>query len=207
MKFCSFFCTLLISISIQASPTIELKSVELSKAFAKVQTQKKISPIAIAEAFQFLDQNHVKHKLKTDYMAVIDFTLNSLMKRLALINLKTGEVEYYKVSHGKGSDKNHDRIMDLASDAVGSNATPLGFHRMGETYNGQHGLSLKMHGLEDRNKNSLKRYIVMHGAKYVSWKNPGRSLGCPAVEYKYSKEIIEKLKNGSLIYHYWNKTK
>lgn len=73
---------------------------------------------------------------------------------------------------------------------------------MTKTYYGQHGLSLKMEGLEKHNKNSMKRAIVLHGAKYVSWKHTGRSFGCPSVEKKYTKKIIEQLKGGALFYHF-----
>ena len=120
-----------------------------------------------------------------------------------MINLKEGTAEFYKVAHGQGSDPNHDLKFDKFSGKPGSYATPAGFHRMDRTYYGKHGLSRKMRGLEEQNKSSMKRAIVLHGAKYVSWKHTGRSQGCPSVENKYSKKIINQLKDGALFYHHF----
>ena len=53
----------------------------------------------------------------------------------------------------------------------------------------------------------------MHGASYVSEGMIkikgylGRSWGCPAVPEKYSKPIIDKIKNGSCIFIYANNSK
>ena len=180
------------------------KSPLLKKAYSQaIDNISPLSPIAVKEAFQFYEQKRAKDKLRDDYLAVVDFSLKSTTKRLALIDLKNGNIEFFKVSHGKGSDLNHDTVADKLSSKESSNATPPGFHKMGVTYRGQHGLSLRMHGLEDRNKTSFKRLIVLHGAKYVSWKHTGRSKGCPAVENKHTKYIIDKLKNGGLFYHYF----
>ena len=77
-----------------------------------------------------------------------------------------------------------------------------------------HGYSLKLEGLEKGiNDNALERSIVMHGASYVSEGMIkikgylGRSWGCPAVPEKYSKPIIDKIKNGSCMFIYANNSK
>ncbi len=164
----------------------------------------KVSPIALTAALQFHKRNQAIMGLSENFLAIADFSKTSDKKRLAIVNLKKQTIEFYKVAHGKGSDPNHDTRLDHFSSRVGSNATPYGFHKMTKTYFGKHGLSLKMQGLEKANSSSMKRAIVLHGAAYVSWKKTGRSLGCPAVEKKYAKKIIEQLKDGALFYHYGN---
>ncbi|MCJ8276929.1 MAG: murein L,D-transpeptidase catalytic domain family protein [Bdellovibrionales bacterium] len=199
-----FLVTFILLTASHAFASWQPQSKELKKAYNKAK--KNIVAVhseALENAFRFYESNKTKEKLRSDYLGIADFTLKSNMKRLAMVNLKDGSVDFFKVSHGKGSDRNHDLVMDSASSLQGSHSTPLGFHKMGDTYYGKHGLSVKMHGLEKQNKSSLKRLIVLHGAKYVSNKHTGRSLGCPAVEDKYTKDIIKKLKGGGLFYHYW----
>lgn len=49
------------------------------------------------------------------------------------------------------------------------------------------------------------RAIVIHGADYVSQEvissseRIGRSWGCPAVEVRFAREVIDALKEGSLL--------
>ena len=60
------------------------------------------------------------------------------------------------------------------------------------------------------NDNARLRGIIIHGANYVDERLAngngviGRSWGCPAVSKKLSKEIINLLKGGSLLYIYAN---
>lgn len=167
-----------------------------------MRSEKNLNQEALDHSLQFLTKNHLKKKLTPYYIAIADFSQTSNKKRLAIINTNSRKVEYYKVSHGKGSDKNHDLKLDKFSSKPGSYATPKGFHKMTTTYYGKHGLSLRMEGLEDHNKNSRSRAIVLHGADYVSWAHTGRSQGCPAVEKKHLKKIVERLKGGALFYFY-----
>jgi len=161
-----------------------------------------LSEHALKKALDFYFKNKKKLGLSDRYMAIADFSKSSKNKRLAIINLEDKTTDFYKVSHGKGSDPNHDLIMDEFLNRPGSYGTPAGFHKMTTTYLGQHGLSLKMQGLEESNKNSEARAIVLHGADYVSWEHTGRSQGCPAVEKKWTSLIIDQLKGGSLFYFY-----
>ena len=49
-----------------------------------------------------------------------------------------------------------------------SNCSSLGIYKCAETYDGKHGKSLKLDGLQGTNSNARDRYVVMHGADYVS---------------------------------------
>lgn len=141
------------------------------------------------------------------YLTVIDFTKPSYVKRMHVFNLETGEVERHLVAHGKNSGYIY--ATDLSNE-IGSNKSSRGFFLTGDEYQGDHGLSLRLHGLEKGiNDHAFRRDIVMHGADWVSYGavflnggRLGRSWGCPAVPTSEVDEIIGKLKNGSLLYIY-----
>lgn len=135
-------------------------------------------------------------------LTVIDYSLHSSKKRFFLINTSTGEVWATYTAHGKGSDANHDGYADRFSNTSGSNATSLGPYVTDYTYQGEHGYSLNLKGLSSTNSNAYSRRIVIHGADYVvdEARRQGRSQGCPALAMKYSKKVINFVKDGSLLY-------
>jgi len=147
---------------------------------------------------------------KKDYIAIIDYRKDSTEKRLFLLDLKNKKVDKnLLVSHGR---KTGVKDAEEFSNIEGSNQTSLGFYLTEETYVGQNGYSLRLEGLDGiHNSEAKRRYIVLHGAWYVSEEHVkkygrlGRSLGCPAVENSVAKEVIDKLKNGNLILHYAEK--
>jgi hypothetical protein len=162
----------------------------------------KVADIPLARALAYLDRHERNFKNKT-YMAVVDFTLNSLKARFFLVNIRTGAVEAYGVAHGKGSDPRHSNNSRQFSNRFGSNATSIGFYRTGETYWGSHGWSLRLDGLSATNSNARARALVIHTANYVDVKAaPGRSNGCFALSSRATERVIKKLGNGALIYAY-----
>ncbi len=135
------------------------------------------------------------------YVTVIDFSQHSSKKRFYLFNLAKGTVERHLTSHGKQSDPDHDGYATSFSNTVNSNKSSLGFYLTLATYTGSHGHSMRLRGLESTNSNAERRAIVMHPANYVSEASSyaGRSLGCPALDPKFSRGVIDKIKNGSLL--------
>jgi hypothetical protein len=136
------------------------------------------------------------------YMAVIDYTKPSSKPRLYIVNLKTGEVESHIAAHGKGSDPENSGWAKHFSNALGSDASSVGFFRTAEVYHGKHGNSLRLDGLSSTNSNARSRMVVIHAAKYVSEKqqHAGRSWGCPALDPKTHPQVMAKLKSGALVY-------
>jgi hypothetical protein len=140
-------------------------------------------------------------------ISIIDFSLPSSEKRLFVIDMKNYKllVNTY-VAHGRNSGK---EFASSFSNQPSSFKSSLGFYVTGNTYNGDNGYSLKLEGLEKGiNDNADRRAIVMHGADYVnesflqSQGYMGRSLGCPAVSKKESKNVINLIKDKTCLFIY-----
>ena len=133
--------------------------------------------------------------------------MSSNTKRLWIIDLSTNTVLYNSlVAHGRNTGNEFATAFSNASESYKSS---LGFYATGEVYQGKHGLSLRLDGLEQGvNDNARARAVVMHGADYVAEsfiKNNsrlGRSLGCPAIPMNMTKEIINTIKDKSCLYIY-----
>lgn len=139
-------------------------------------------------------------------VAIVDFARPSAERRLFLLTLATGRVETYLVSHGQGSDRDHDGLAEYFSDATGSHASSLGAYRGALRYQGSHGLSLALDGLDPGNRSARSRAIVMHSQWYVSDRMAsergklGRSWGCFAVDRGVIARLVDTLEDGGFIY-------
>lgn len=141
----------------------------------------------------------------TRYLTIIDYSKPSNVKRMYLIDMKTGRVEKLLVSHGKNSGWAYATAFSNRSESLKSSR---GFFITGRKYSGKHGTALQLYGLEKGvNDNALRRGIVMHGADYVSARSVkmnggrlGRSLGCPAIPIQVAESVINRIKGGSLVY-------
>jgi hypothetical protein len=149
-------------------------------------------------------------KLSTkNLLSIIDFTKSSTKKRFYTIDLDSHQLKYFTyVSHGKNTGE--DKATSF-SNILHSNQSSIGFYVTAETYIGTKGYSLKLDGVEDAyNSNLRERAVVMHQAEYVSeyWINRygrlGRSQGCPALPKEISKEIIETIKDQTVIFAYYD---
>lgn len=145
---------------------------------------------------------------KFRYLAVVDFSKPSTERRFYLIDLiDTSIVCTDYVCHGKHSGEN---FTTSFSNEVESNKSSLGFYMLSETYIGQHGLSIRMDGMDNGyNDNARRRAIVMHTADYADSKvfnelgRLGRSLGCPALPASTFTKIATQITNNALIFHYY----
>jgi len=147
-------------------------------------------------------------KLNNDnILSIVDFSLPSNQKRLFVIDMENLKLLFNTyVAHGRNSGK---EFAEQFSNVPESNMSSLGFYITKKAYKGEHGLSLKLEGEEKGiNDNAESRAIVIHCADYVSEKTIkalgyiGRSLGCPALPRKYTKPIIETIKDGSCLFVY-----
>ena len=140
-------------------------------------------------------------------LTIIDFSIPSSEKRMWIIDMEDGLILHHgHVSHGRNSG---DLLAKNFSNTNSSYMSSLGFYLTAETYQGKHGYSLRLDGLEKGfNDNARDRAIVIHGADYVredfirQTGRLGRSLGCPALPNEIAGEIIDLIKERSLLFIY-----
>ncbi len=140
-------------------------------------------------------------------ISIVDFSLPSTEKRLFVIDLTQYKILFNTlVAHGRNSGK---EMAFAFSNQQSSYKSSPGFYTTADTYMGKNGYSLRLEGLEPGiNDKALERGIVIHGADYVnqSLANEqgyiGRSQGCPAVPAKEATHIINRIKNGTLLFIY-----
>ena len=138
-------------------------------------------------------------------ISIADLSKSSCKKRLYILDLKNYKILFNTyVAHGMNSGQEYARQF---SNLPESNKSSLGFYETADTYNGKHGYSLHLIGMERGiNDNAYKRDIVMHAADYVNENfihakgYIGRSQGCPALPEKQHKQIIDKIKNGTCLF-------
>jgi hypothetical protein len=144
---------------------------------------------------------------KDAYLVICDFSQSSNNKRLYLIDMINNEVVLNTyVAHGR---KSGGEYATRFSNKLQSLQSSLGFYVTEKTYYGEHGLSLRMKGLEPGyNDKAYRRRVVVHGADYIgnSWLQRnnymGRSYGCPAIPKNESNFLINTIKNGSCLFIY-----
>lgn len=141
-------------------------------------------------------------------LAVIDFSLPSSEKRLWIFDLHSKKLLINDfVAHGNRSG---DNFATSFSNTNGSHQSSIGLFRTSESYQGKHGYSLRMDGLEPGfNDRARERAIVIHPADYVNpaWIKSqgriGRSQGCPAVRPEIARTVIDKLKGGQFMFSWY----
>jgi len=167
-----------------------------------------LSPVAYEKAIEGYTLLTQEGRILNDgVLSIIDFSKPSSKKRLFVIDLYAGALLFNTyVAHGQQSGGAY---AEQFSNRPSSYKSSLGFYQTKSTYIGKHGYSLQLDGLEKGiNDNAAARAIVIHGAAYVSEGMIkmqgflGRSWGCPALPEKYTRPIIDKIKNGTCLYIY-----
>lgn len=140
-----------------------------------------------------------------DLVGVADFGPASRDPRFHLVDMASGLVSRFLVAHGRGSDPDHSGWLKRFSNEDGSNATSAGVYLTAGEYQGKHGRSMRLEGLDPTNCNAEPRAVVMHGAWYVSpdmvaqHGKLGRSEGCFAFSEADLPRVLEQLGPGRLI--------
>ena len=153
---------------------------------------------------RLLDKKIIRH---ANYLTICDFSQSSKQKRLYIIDVQNNKlVTNTYVAHGKNSG---DEFATKFSNTPESLQSSLGFYVTSNTYIGEHGLSLRINGVDPGyNDKAFERSIVIHGAAYVDAGRAkagifmGRSWGCPAVPKQESTNIITTIKNGTCLFIY-----
>ncbi|WP_026950420.1 murein L,D-transpeptidase catalytic domain family protein [Algoriphagus mannitolivorans] len=190
------------------TPSTELTTEIKSESEILIEVlESKYSELPSLEALEMALEGYEKlnAKIKNEVLTVIDFSLPSTAKRMWVIDPLNGEILLHTVvAHGRNSGG---LMAEKFSNTPESYQSSIGFYMTAETYHGKHGYSLRLDGLEKGyNDMARARAIVIHGADYAteafakSVGRLGRSLGCPALPSDLSKEAIDLIKDGSLLF-------
>lgn len=197
----------LFSIIVNASPVTQGSNVQ-----AELQQLSNQAPGLSSKALQLGLEAYNKARQEgldnQQILTIIDYTKPSTARRLWVLDLKNNSVLFNEyVAHGQNSGGNY---ANSFSDRPGSLESSLGVFLTESTYQGKHGYSLKLKGLERGfNDRAEARDIVVHRADYATAQfaqehgRLGRSWGCFAVSPAVADSLIHSIKNGTLVFAYY----
>lgn len=221
LAFCVYLTPVLFSYDSSADTPVE------SPSSTAASSSKEEYIKAIYESFDFAKAGNLKYEVfekamtgylnlraagklnnKRPILTIVDFTKSSSQYRMWILDLEKKKVliNHY-VAHGQGTG---DEFARAFSNQNESHQSSLGFYVTGDTYVGQHGNSLRLHGMDAGfNNAAYDRAIVVHGAAYVckefvqSQGRIGRSWGCPAVSNQLAPQIIDAIRGGTAMFLYY----
>lgn len=225
MKKTLIFLSLLIISSLSFSEGINLESINQNSVIT-TETDNKPQKVTL-DVKSVYDSLNIKGKI--DYsifqkaylgyvqipnknpgvLVIIDYTKPSNEERFYVLDLNKKKLVYStRVAHSKNSGL---EIPLEFSDDPNSYQSSLGFFLTLGEYNGAYGYSLRLKGLEENiNANAESRAIVIHGGDIVNdeyikkYGFAGRSLGCPVLPAALTKEIVNYIKHGRVLFIYGN---
>ena len=184
-----------------AAGALALPTKLFAQPYAASAAQRRILDLARREV-----ERNSASLLRKDIVAIADFGVRSSEPRFHFANLERGDVRSFLVSHGQGSDPEHNGWLNHFSNTVGSLATSRGAYVTSQVYEGKYGTSMRLDGLDADNSNARDRAIVMHPAWYAEasmvtkWGKLGRSQGCFAMDPTDFRQALLFLSGGRLIY-------
>ena len=136
-------------------------------------------------------------------LTIVDYTKPSNVERFFVLDLNKRKVAYSTyVTHGKNSGLTS--ALNFSNNK-NSYMSSLGFYMTNDSYVGI-------------NSNALSRNIVVHGADYAEpdfierYGFLGRSEGCPAIPTTISRDVIDSIKDRTVLFiigndrHYYEKS-
>lgn len=150
-------------------------------------------------------KNEIAHN---NIVTIIDYTLPSTEKRLWVFDLNEKKMLFHTyVSHAINTGLLN---AEYFSNTRNSQSNSLGVFKTDFSYGGRYGMAVKLQGLEKTfNDNAYDRFLVVHPAWYVSedfiekYGRLGRSWGCPALSPELNDEIVDTIKDNSLLIAYY----
>ena len=164
-----------------------------------------LRPEALRAALSAWTALESRGEVSRPLVTVIDYGLPSTTKRMWVFDLASRRLLFHElVAHGRNSG---DDLARWFSNEDGSLMSSLGPFVTGTTYTGRHGYSLRLRGMEPGlNDHAESRSIVLHGAPYVCDEvaerlgRLGRSFGCPAVRLEIARQLIDEIKDRTLLF-------
>jgi hypothetical protein len=139
--------------------------------FRLINTSSNFTDNRVVTSTEAMNRLKERASLAKDYVDVngfdvsscfmIDMRLPSGKNRFFVYNLLKDSLEAAGlVTHGKGSENESGNL--IFSNTPNSNCTSLGKYKIGNSYNGNFGLSYKLMGLDKTNSRALDRAVVLH---------------------------------------------
>ena len=196
-------------------------NLDIKKKFSDLEIKTMYRDLSLNDKVSFSCFNNAIHGLEkiedleifdnsnNNLLVVVDYTKPSTEERLFIIDLRKKQLLISSlVTHGRGTG---DLYATNFSNKNNSYSTSSGFYLTGNIYNGKHGESLVLYGLEKgKNDNAKKRTIVMHSAYYANkafaekYGRLGRSKGCLALPTDLNSKIINLISDGVVLYVHTN---
>ncbi|MGF1773401.1 murein L,D-transpeptidase catalytic domain family protein [Vibrio maritimus] len=194
--------TAVVLFSHSARSEVKLESGTIKRIYSSAQLDGVVDFQLFKDAYLAYEKTTNRSK---SLLTIIDYSKPSTEKRFFVIDMdKKSLVFNTYVSHGVNSGE---KTATKFSNIINSRKTSLGTFLTDSTYYGSNGYSLRLDGLtKGINDNARERYIVVHGADYANESflkqngYLGRSWGCPALPEHLSRQIIDTIKGGSVIY-------
>lgn len=164
-----------------------------------------IDPALLQRALRAYER-HGNQLSARDFIGIADFSAPSRIPRFHILDMASGKSQSLLVAHGRGSDPDHSGWVERFSNLPGSAASSQGAYLTRDTYQGKHGRSRRLVGLDPDNNNAEARAIVIHAAWYVSLDmvrqhgKLGRSEGCFAFSEDDLATVLDRLGPGRLLY-------
>ena len=192
--------------AVSASPTNDLNVQNEINQFRGKATG--LNPKALQLGLEAYSKARQEGLDKQQILTIVDYTKPSTARRLWVLDLNTHTVLFNDyVAHGQNSGGNY---ANTFSDRPESLESSLGVFLTASTYEGKHGYSLRIKGLEKGfNDRAESRDIVFHRADYATAQfaqahgRLGRSWGCFAVSPAIADSLIHTIKNGTLVFAYY----
>ena len=196
-------------------------NLNIKKKFSDLEIKTMYRDLSLNDKVTFSCFNNAIHGLEkiedleifdnsnNNLLVMVDYTKPSTEERLFIIDLRKKQLLISSlVTHGRGTG---DLYATNFSNKNNSYSTSSGFYLTGNIYNGKHGESLVLYGLEKgKNDNAKKRTIVMHSAYYANkafaekYGRLGRSKGCLALPTDLNSKIINLISDGVVLYVHTN---
>ncbi len=201
--------TIAISIGTLASPaTFSAIQTQSKPAILSSNLPKGLNSTVANVAYNAYNKAKQRGITRSNIITIIDYSLPSTSRRLWVVDLAHNKLILNTVvSHGAQTGALYAKSF---SDQPGTHKSSLGVFLTENTYSGNHGLSLRLKGLERGfNANAYSRAIVVHGATYANeslallGRGIGRSWGCPAIPPRLVHSLINTIKGGSLLVAYY----
>jgi len=169
--------------------------------YAHLDPQHEVPSDLLEKAVVYFDANKSRFPNQA-YISIVDFAKRSNKQRFYLIDMTTGEVTKHWTTHGINSDSDRDGYAESFGNVNGSGKSSLGFIRTAEVYSGKFKRSVRLDGLESTNSNIRMRAIVFHGWDGVKEEAriQGLSWGCITLDWNVKDGVLDKIKEGSLMY-------